>query len=139
MITKIEIMGELAMEDGRPSCSLTHGVTMDPPPLNPVILPAKEDESPAPRRRSIVRKSALLNIVIVLTSFPVLVYAGGPKVVVPTLKIMAGISVLIWTATFAMSSLATFPRIFRRPVSTVERSDSPHSDEQSGVDERWRD
>ena len=38
--------------------------------------------------------SALLNVVIVLTSFPVLVLAGGPGAVVPTLVIMAGDHVL---------------------------------------------
>ena len=81
---------------------------MDPPTLNPVIVSDKDGETSAHSRiRSIFRKSALLNVVIVLTSFPVLVYAGGPKAVVPTLKIMAGISVLIWTVTFAMSSVVT--------------------------------
>jgi hypothetical protein len=69
---------------------------MKPPPLNPVTVPGKEDESPAPSLRSVLRKSALLNSVIVLTSFPVLIFEGGPKAVVPTLEIMTGISVLIW-------------------------------------------
>ena len=112
---------------------------MNPQALNPVCVTGKEDEPPAPRLRSIVRKSALLNVVIVLTSFPVLVYAGGPKVVVPTLKIMAGISVLIWIATFALSSFVTLARIFRTPVSTVKRSDPPHPANGAGVADRWLD
>jgi len=90
---------------------------MNPPTLNPVIIPSNENESPAPSLRSISRKSALLNFVIVLTSFPVLVFAGGPKAVVPTLAIMAGISVLIWTVTFTLFSFVSLPRIFRTPVS----------------------
>jgi hypothetical protein len=112
---------------------------VNPPPLKPVIIPGKEVESPAPSLRSIVRKSALLNVVIVLTSFPVLIYAGGPKAVVPTLKIMAGISVLIWIATFAISSLVTLPRIFRTPVSLVDRGDSPQPANEPGFDDRWPD
>ena len=112
---------------------------MNPPKPNPVIVPGSEHGSPAPRLRSIVRKSALLNVVIVLTSFPVLVYAGGPKTVVPVLKLMAGISALIWAATFAVCSLMTFPRIFRTPVSTVNRSDSLDRESETGVDDRWVD
>jgi hypothetical protein len=112
---------------------------MNPSHPNPVIVPGKADESPAPRLRSIVRKSALLNVVIVLTSFPVLVFAGGPKAVVPTLKLMTGISVLIWITTFALFSLVTFPQIFRTPVSTVKRSDSLDPGNETGVDDRWLD
>jgi hypothetical protein len=112
---------------------------MNPPTLKPVIVPGKEEESLAPSLRRIVRKSALLNLVIVLTSFPVLIFEGGPKAVVPTLEIMTGISVLIWTATFALFSLVTLPRIFRTPVSSVTRSDSPHSAEIAGVADRWLD
>jgi hypothetical protein len=112
---------------------------VNPRPLKPVIIAGKEDEPPAPKFRSIFRKSALLNVVIVLTSFPVLVYAGGPKAVVPALKIMAGISVLIWIVTFAISSLVTLPRIFRAPVSLVDRSDSPRPANETGLDDRWID
>jgi hypothetical protein len=112
---------------------------MNPPTLNPEIGPGNEHESPAPRLRRIVRKSALLNIVIVLTSFPVLVYAGGPTAVVPTLKIMAGISIVIWASTFALFSLVTFPLIFRTPVSTVNQSDSLYPENNTGVDDHWVD
>ena len=94
------------------------------------VTPGNKDVCSAPMVRSIVRKSALLNTVIVLTSFPVLVYAGGAKAVVPVLEIMAGISVLIWTATFAMSSLLTFPRIFRAPATLAKRDDSQDPTEQ---------
>ena len=74
----------------------------------------------APHLRSVVRKSVLLNVVIVLTSFPVLVFVGGPKAVVPLLAIMAGISALIWTATFTLFSFVSLPWIFRTPVSSVD-------------------
>ena len=70
---------------------------MNPPTLKPLIVPGYENESPATSLQSIVRKSALLNLTIILTSFLVLVFAGGPKAVVPTMAIMAGLSVLIWT------------------------------------------
>jgi hypothetical protein len=109
---------------------------MNPPPLNPLIVPGKEDESPAHRLQRIVRKSALLNVVIVLTAFPVLVYAGGPNAVVPVLKIMAGISALIWAATFALFSLVTFPRIFQTPESLVAHPHSLDPSNEMGVTDR---
>jgi hypothetical protein len=109
--------------------------TMNPPKLKPVVVPGKEDESPAPSLRSIVRKSALLNVVIVLTSAPVLIFEGGPKAVVVTLKIMVGISVLIWAATFALFFLLTLPWIFRTPVSLMTRRDPPYPAGDSPVDD----
>ena len=112
---------------------------MNPPTLKPVIVPGKEDESPAPSLRRIVRNSALLNVVIVLTSFPILAYAGGPKAVVTILTIMAGISFLIWTTTFALFALLTFPQIFRTPLSTLKRSDSLDPENEAGVADRWTD
>jgi hypothetical protein len=113
---------------------------VNPSPLNTVIVSGKQAETPVPGRfRSIVRKSALLNVAIVLTSFPVLVYAGGPKAVIPTLEIMAGISVLIWVATFALFSFVTFPRIFRTPVSLVKRRDALNPANETVVADRWLD
>jgi hypothetical protein len=112
---------------------------MNLPPLKPGIVLDYKNEPPAPSLRSIVRKSALLNLVIVLTSFPVLVFEGGPKAVVPTLEIMAGISVVIWTATFALFSLVSLPRIFRTPASSVKRPDPHHPTEDAGVADRWLD
>ena len=112
---------------------------MNSPPLEPVIVLSNADVSPGPRLRNIVRKSALLNAVIVLTSFPVLAFAGGVKAVVPALEIMAGISVLIWITTFAVFSLVTLPRIFWTPVSTVNRSDALNPANETGVVDRWLD
>jgi hypothetical protein len=76
-----------------------------------VIIRGDEGESPASRFRRIVRKSALLNLVIVLTSFPVLVLAGGPGAVVPALAIMTGITLVIWTVTFVLFSCASIGRL----------------------------
>jgi hypothetical protein len=112
---------------------------MNQPTLNAEMRPGAGNEPPAPSLRSIVRKSALLNVVIVLTSFPVLVYAGGPGAVVPVLKIMAGISVIIWATTFALFSLMTLPRIIRTPVSTGKPTDPPHRANGTGVADRWLD
>jgi hypothetical protein len=112
---------------------------MNPPKENAAIVLPEDPEPPAPSLGSVVRKSALLNAVIVLTSFPVLVSAGGPNAVVLTFAIMAGISVLIWTATFALFSFASFPRIFRpRAAHATQRvlflpADDP------GVADRWLD
>jgi len=112
---------------------------MNPPTLKPVIVPGYENEPPAPNLGSVVRKSALLNLTIVLTSLPVLIIAGGPEAVVPILEIMAGISVVIWSATFALFSLSSLPRLFRTPVSSVARRHPGHPAEEAGVADRWLD
>ena len=112
---------------------------MNPPTMRPAIAPGYDSESPAPSLRSIIRKSALLNLVIVLTSCPVLVLAGGPKAVVSTLEIMAGISILIWTATFALFSLVSIPRIFRAPRSFLTTRKPPNPPQATGVADRWLD
>jgi hypothetical protein len=105
----------------------------------PVILPADRHESPGPSLRRVVRKSALLNLMIVLTSCPVLLSAGGPNAVYPTLAIMAGISVLIWTVTFTLFSFASLPRIFRLPDTPILQHDAAFPPEAAGVDDRWLD
>jgi hypothetical protein len=112
---------------------------MNPPLGNPAIDPGKEDKSPPSRLQGVVRKSVLLNVVIVLTSAPVLIFAGGPKAVVPTLEIMTAISVLIWTATFSVLSFASLARIYWPPVSTLKRTTPPHPANGAGVGDRWLD
>jgi hypothetical protein len=112
---------------------------MSPPTLNPVVVPGNENECPALSLRSIVRKSALLNLTVVLTSFPVLVFAGGPEAVVPVLEIMAGVSVLIWALTFTLFSFVSLPRIFWTPVNSGKRHDPRHPAEEAGIADRWLD
>src|SRR5262245_13499254 len=112
---------------------------MYPSALNRVTVRGNEDESSAPRLRSVVRKSALLNLVIVLTSFPVLVFAGGPDAVVLALAIMVGISSLVWTATFTLYFFVTLPRLFVTLVSSGKRCNPPQPAEEAGVADRWLD
>jgi hypothetical protein len=107
--------------------------------LNPAIVPRDENDSRGSTLRSIVRKSALLNLAIVLTSFPVLVCAGGPNAVVPTLAIMAGISAVIWAATFAIYSFISLTRLFMTPVTSGKQLDPPHPANDIGVADRWMD
>jgi hypothetical protein len=112
---------------------------LNPPKPEPVIIPADGNESPAPSLRRTVRNSALLNVVIVLTSCPVLLIAGGPKAVYPTLAIMVGVSVLIWIATFALFSFVSLPWLFRTPVSPLTLPDPTLPAEEAGVADRWLD
>ena len=110
---------------------------MNPPTQNLIPVPGKDGESPAPSLRSVAGKSALLNVVIVLTSAPVLIRAGGPKAVGVIVEIMVGITVVIWIATFALFSLVTFPRLFRTPVSRVKPTDILDPEKETGVANRW--
>jgi hypothetical protein len=112
---------------------------MDPPTLHSETVPRNENESPASSFRSIVRKSALLNVVIVLTSFPVLVFAGGPGAVVPTMAIMAGITFLVWTATFTLFSFVSLGRLFWTASSSGTRRKPRAAAQQVGVADRWLD
>lgn len=98
---------------------------MNPSSPEPAIPPGHPSDQTPPSLRRIVRNSALLNAVIILTSCPILILAGGPKVVVATLEIMAGVSVLIWAATFALFSLISLPWIFRAPTAPLRRRE-PH-------------
>ncbi len=109
------------------------------PPVDPSDVSGSEPEPRGPSLRSVVRKSALLNLTIILTSFPVLVFAGGPAAVIPVLAIMAGISVLIWSTTFALFSFVSLVRIFWSPATAGK----PHSPSRrrpaSGLTDRWLD
>ncbi|MFO0891345.1 MAG: hypothetical protein U0790_19650 [Isosphaeraceae bacterium] len=85
--------------------------------------------------RRVVRKSALLNLAIVLTSFPVLAWAGGANGLRATLAIMAGISLLIWASTFTFYSFASLTRLFR----TREAGKAAEPRGTKGVSDRWLD
>jgi hypothetical protein len=112
---------------------------MNPPTLSPLIIRADEDPSPVSRLRRIMRKSVLLNVVIVLTSFPILVLAGGPLAVVPALAIMVGISFLIWSVTLTLFSCVSLGRIVRNAFSTGTRRKPPLRARELGVADRWLD
>jgi hypothetical protein len=112
---------------------------MDLSTRRPIPLPRNEAKSRAPSLRSIVRKSALLNLAIVVTSFPVLVMAGGPNAAVPALLLMAAISIVIWAATFALFPFISLAAIFRTPVSPVAKPQAQHPAAESGLADRWLD
>jgi hypothetical protein len=119
----------------RPSTEMT----MNPPTSRPLIITGNEDGSSPLSFRGIVQKSILLNVVIVLTSFPVLVASGGPKAVVPTLALMAGITFLIWTATFTLFSFVTLVRISWTAFSAGTRRKPLARAKAAGVADRWMD
>lgn len=84
----------------------------------------------------VIRKSMLLNLVVVFTSFPVLVAVGGPKALVPAAAIMTGISLLIWSLTFALYSFVALLRMF---CMTAMHRKPPLLSGQVGVSDRWMD
>jgi hypothetical protein len=112
---------------------------MNPLTLKPELDTDNGDESPPSSFRRTVLKSVLLNAVIVLTSFPVLVYAGGPGALVPSLMIMAGISFLIWTATFTLLSFVSIVRIFWNGISSATRRKPRVRARPVGVGDHWLD
>ncbi len=89
--------------------------------------------------RRVVRNSALLNLVVVLTSFPVLVAAGGPVAVAPALAIMAGISLTIWAFTFALFSFVSLLRLYLMPEGSGKPRGFLRSENSNSVADRWID
>jgi hypothetical protein len=65
---------------------------------------------PPLRLRSLAWRSALLNLAIVLTAFPVMAFAGGPRAVVPALAVMAAVSAVLWAVTLTAFFIASFGR-----------------------------
>ena len=112
---------------------------MDSPRPSSARAPGHRDRSPTSSFRRIIYKSALLNAVIVLTAFPVLVRAGGPRAVVPTLALMAGISILIWTATFTLFSFVTVIRLVWMAFSIRTRRKPAVRASRVGIADRWLD
>jgi hypothetical protein len=112
---------------------------MNPTTPRPEMASRSDEGSPAARLRRLVRKSALLNLVIVLTSGPVLIYRGGPRAVIPTLEIMAGITFVIWTATFAFFSFASISRILWSAFSYRIRRKPTGAAPRAGVADQWLD
>ena len=96
------------------------------------------DHSPASLRRT-VRKSALLNVAIILTSLPVLVLSEGPRAILPALAIMAGISFLIWTATFALFSFVSLAQIFWTSALAGKPGNTTRTGKVPGLVDRWLD
>jgi hypothetical protein len=112
---------------------------MSPPTTKKEWIASDDTQFPAPRLQNLVRKSALFNLTIFVTSFPVLVYEGGPKAVVPALEILAAISVLIWIVTFTLYFFVTLPRLFVTPISTVSRPDAVHRKDVADGADHWLD
>jgi hypothetical protein len=112
---------------------------MDSATIKPLVIRGRPEDAPASRFRSVVQKSALLNLVIVLTSFPVLVLAGGPNAVVPALVVMGAITVLIWSATLILSSCVSLGRVVWTASSSAARRKPPRPARETGVADRWLD
>ena len=112
---------------------------MDSPQPSSARALGTRDRSPPSSFRRIVLKTALLNAVIVLTAFPVLVRAGGPRAVVPTLALMAGISILIWTATFTLFSFVSVIRLVWMAFSIRARRKPLVQAPRVGIADRWLD
>jgi polyferredoxin len=90
---------------------MVHGCRGEMPEVRAVK--GQDDNAAFPLKlRSLVWRSSLLNLAVVLTALPVLAFAGGPEPGVPALAV---VSVLIWIATFTAFSLVSMTRMFWCP------------------------
>lgn len=94
---------------------------------------------PAPDLSSLARKSALLNLTIVVTVLPVMTFAGGPGSVAPTAVLLLAISGLIWVATLAGYSFVSLARLFVLPRSGKGRRRPVAPAGGQGVEDAWLD
>ncbi|WP_165234337.1 hypothetical protein [Aquisphaera insulae] len=86
----------------------------------------------------VVWRSALLNAAIVVTSFPVVAWAGGRDILGPLLVVLGGLSLLIWVATFAVYGSVALVSVFRGPASTRKPTASQPA-ASPGLEDRWLD
>jgi hypothetical protein len=92
-----------------------------------------------PKPLTLVQKSALLNLGVVVTALPVLAFAVEPKAVPLILAILTAISVFIWAATFAVSSFVPLARIFRAQAMNGAKPRPRVRAREAGVPDQWMD
>lgn len=109
---------------------------MKSPPFKPPLRAGDCPAAEGPSLRRVVLKSALLNLAIVVTSLPPLVFAGGRVALVSILAIMAGITVIVWAATFSVYFFISLAQIFRAPTQHTPRRVAGH---RSAVVDPWLD
>jgi hypothetical protein len=97
------------------------------------------DPPPPLQLRGFVWRSALLNLVIVLTALPVLAAAGGPGAILPAVTLLALLSALIWSLTFAAFFLVFLVRLFRRVSARVSGHSRRRPGAGSGLADAWLD
>jgi hypothetical protein len=97
------------------------------------------DTAPPLKLISLAWRSALLNLTIVLTAFPVLAFAGGPGAVVPALALMAAISAILWSATLTAFFMMRFVRACT--CLSARRAQRSHGRANAGgvLADRWLD
>jgi hypothetical protein len=105
----------------------------------PVWKGRELDGVPPPSLRSLVRKSALLNLGILLSGLPLAAAYGGPDAILPTLVLLAAVSLIVWVATFAGFSLVSLWRIFRCQGTGVPRRPSRPTGGSEGLSDDWLD
>jgi hypothetical protein len=111
---------------------------MSPEMAKPNRIRCHDDEPSRLTLRGVVWRSALLNLVIALTSFPVLAWAGGRDAIMPLAIVLGGISLLIWAATFAVYGFVTLVSVFRAPASG-RKPLAPRVAASTGLADRWLD
>ena len=93
-------------------------------PFSEAISEVKgQSDSPGPplKLRSLLWRSGLLNLAIIVTALPVMVFAGGPEAAVPALTVMGALSLVIWLATLAAFGFISIVRAILRFAAWVSR------------------
>jgi hypothetical protein len=98
-----------------------------------------EPSTPSPSFRAIVRKSALLNLGMILSGLVMAAYLGRPDAFRSIGILMGLMSVVLWAATFAISAFVRIARIFWMQGVRASRQPSAHATGGGGLVDEWLD
>jgi hypothetical protein len=94
---------------------------------------------PSSGHAGLIRKTALLNLGIILSALVMGAYLGSRVGLLILLCIVPLISIVLWSATFAISAFVLLIRIFWGQASRLPRSFPRYPTAESGVGDEWLD
>jgi len=89
--------------------------------------------------REFVRKTALLNLGVVLSSLAIGAHPRRPSDFVILLFLATMVSIVAWSVTFAISALVSLSRVFRAQGTSGPRQSHRHPAGGGGVGDPWLD
>src|SRR4051794_38994096 len=103
---------------------------------------SKQDGTAVPALdvRGLVRKSVLLNVAIILSGLATSACLGGPATFPIAVVLLAGVSLVVWAATFAfMSSMLLLRVLVSQGRRTPPQSLGHRDGGRGGVGDEWMD
>ena len=87
----------------------------------------------------LVHRTALLNLGIMLSALAVGVFTDSRENFLILFVLLPSVSLVLWSATFALSSFAALGQVFRRQGSGAAQEPAGHSCRRGGLGDDWVD